>query len=164
MTRAMQPARRAAAARPPEAASLYEEDFYAWTRTQAALLRAGSPDGADWEHLAEEIEDMGREQRHAVGSQLRHLLVNLLKLRHPPAVDPRPGWMAEIGNARAEIADRLADSPSLRPQLPGLFDRAWSRARSQAARQMELHGEPTVIPEECPFTLDQALDEDYWPD
>jgi hypothetical protein len=41
---------------------LYEEDFYAWTQQQAQALRrlrVGDND-LDIEHIAEEIEDLGR--------------------------------------------------------------------------------------------------------
>ena len=153
-----------AAAEPSGDTSFYERDFHAWTQAQAALLKAGTPDRGDLDHLAEEIEDMGREQRHAAGSRIRLVLIHLLKLRHSPATEPRPGWRAEIRNARAEIADRLVDSPSLRPYPPRLFDRAWSRARSIAADRMEAYGVQTTIPRQCPFTLEQALDESCWPD
>jgi Domain of unknown function DUF29 len=42
--------------------TLYDEDFYAWTQQQAALLRRLPPAGneLDLEHIAEEIEDLGR--------------------------------------------------------------------------------------------------------
>lgn len=145
-------------------ASLYERDFYAWTRRQAAMLRSGDLAGVDVEHLAEEIEDMGREQRRAVRSQLRHLLVHLLKLRYSPASDPQSGWIDEVHHARAEIEDRLADSPSLAPHLAGLFLEVWPRARRRAISRMEAHDELPRVPPECPFTLEQALDDDYWPD
>lgn len=147
-----------------ESASLYERDFYAWTRRQAAMLRAGNLTGVDVEHLAEEMEDMGREQRRAVRSHLRHLLVHLLKLRCSPATDPRSGWIDEIHHARAEIEDRLTDSPSLAPHLASLFVEAWPRARRRAISQMEVHDESPSVPPDCPFTLEQALDDDYWPD
>ena len=145
-------------------ASLYERDFYAWTQRQAAILRSGSLAGVDLEHLAEEVEDMGREQRRAVRSQLRHLLVHLLKLRYSPATDPRSGWIEEIHNARTEIEDRLADSPSLAQYLAGLFIEVWPKARRRAISQMEVHEERPPVPQDCPFTLEQALDDDYWPD
>ena len=42
----------------------YEEDLYAWSLQQAALLRARRADSLDWDHLAEEIEWMvGRDRR-----------------------------------------------------------------------------------------------------
>ena len=45
---------------------LYDLDFFEWTRCNAALLRAGQLDQADLEHIAEEIEDMGKSQRCAL--------------------------------------------------------------------------------------------------
>ena len=92
-----------------EDTSLYERDFYAWTQAQAALLEAGHLGSLDLEHLAEEIEDMGSEQRHAVSSRLRHLLAHRdgvspdgprrssrsLPRSGPAETPPRgPGWGA----------------------------------------------------------------------
>ena len=50
--------------------SLYEEDFYAWTQQQADLLRRLPPLGneLDLEHIAEEIEDLGRSDLRAAQS------------------------------------------------------------------------------------------------
>ena len=163
MTRLTQSMTRPAIGEPSEDVSLYERDFYAWTQSQAALLKIGNLGSLDLEHLAEEIEDMGGEQRHAVSSQLRHLLVHLLKLRYSPARYPRRGWIVETQNARDEIAARLAASPSLRAQLPRLFDEVWPRARRGAMLQMDVYGEQASIPRECPFTAEQALDDDYRP-
>lgn len=45
----------------------YEQDIVAWAREQAALLRAGRVDLLDLEHIADEIEDVGKsEQRELV--------------------------------------------------------------------------------------------------
>ena len=146
-----------------EDASSYERDFHAWTQAQATLIETGRLDSLDLEHLAEEIGDLGREQRHALSAQLRHLLVHLLKLRYSAARYPRRGWLVEAQNARDEIAARLAASPSLRAQMPRLFDEVWPRARRGAILQMDVYGEQAGIPRECPFTLEQALDDDYRP-
>lgn len=42
--------------------SLYEDDFYAWTQEQAALLRRGraGANRLDYKLIAGEIEDLGR--------------------------------------------------------------------------------------------------------
>ena len=144
--------------------TLHDRDFHAWTRQQAALLRAGRLADADLEHLIEEIEDMGSEQMHAVRSHLRQVVMHLLKLRCSPADGPRRGWKDEVRNHRAEIEDRLDGSPSLRPHLDALLAKVWPRARRQAAAQMADHGERTELPRECPFTLAQALDDDHWPE
>jgi hypothetical protein len=41
----------------------YEDDLFAWTQEQAALLRAHAVDAIDWENLAEEIESIGGRDR-----------------------------------------------------------------------------------------------------
>ena len=76
---------------------LYEEDtFLAWSRNQAAALRAAAQDGSnqelDWENLAEEIEDLGKSQRLALRSRISTIIEHLVKLAHSPANDPRSGW------------------------------------------------------------------------
>ena len=38
----------------------YEADIVAWSREQAQWLKAGQFDQLDLEHLAEEIEDVGK--------------------------------------------------------------------------------------------------------
>src|SRR5262249_3731016 len=52
----------------------YEQDFYAWTQRTAELLRAGRFDEADIEHVAEEIEDMGRRDVRELSSRMQVLL------------------------------------------------------------------------------------------
>ena len=43
-------------------AELYKQDFYAWTQTTAALIRAGKWDDLDREALAEEAESLEKSQ------------------------------------------------------------------------------------------------------
>ena len=153
-------------AKPPAAGTtpLYDRDFYAWTQQQAGLLKAGRLRDVDLEHLIEEVEDMGGEQKRAVRSHLRHLITHLLKLHCSPAEDPRRGWRDEVRNARGEIEDRLSGSPSLRSHLDDLLADVWPRARRLAAGQMADFGEHPDVPADCPFTPAQVLDDDYWPD
>ena len=88
----------------------YDTDFYAWTQAQAAATRAKEWKTLDLENLAEEIERLGNEPRHALRRHLRVLLWHLLTWAYQP--DHRgASWLTSIGNARAEIADRLEDQP-----------------------------------------------------
>jgi hypothetical protein len=54
----------------------YAEDFYAWTQHQAAVLREMTVayNRFDRQHVAEEIEDLGKSERDAVRSQIRRIL------------------------------------------------------------------------------------------
>jgi hypothetical protein len=138
----------------------YDTDFYAWTRQQAQALAAKDWRALDLDHLVEEIESLGNEQRHAVRSHLRVLLWHLLKWAYQP--DHRSAsWRTSILNARAEITDRLEDNRSLRPLLPTLLTWAYPRARRLAAAETDLP--LATFPEACPWDLAQVLEEDWWP-
>jgi len=62
--------------------ALYDADFYAWTQEQAELLRRlpAVSNRLDVELIAEEIEDLGRSELHAVQSLCEHIIEHLLKL------------------------------------------------------------------------------------
>ena len=46
-------------------------DFYSWTQETARRLRAGQSEQLDLVQIAEEIEDMGRSDRRALGGHLK---------------------------------------------------------------------------------------------
>ena len=57
----------------------YEYDFYTWAMTNARLLREGKLEQIDIEHLAEELEGMGKTQQRVLISRLTVLLAHLMK-------------------------------------------------------------------------------------
>lgn len=135
---------------------LYDRDFYAWANEQAALLREGRMSGVDAANLAEEIETLGRNEKRELRSRLSVLFLHLLKWRHQPARRSR-SWELSIVNARNDLAEHLADSPSLRAMLPEAVPSAYRRARLQAEQQTGLPAK--MFPAECPWTFDQAMTE-----
>ncbi len=150
------------------AADLYEDDFYAWTQLQAKELRRfarARPNlPLDLAHIAEEIADLGTEQRNAVRSWTARVIEHLLLLEHSPASEPRRGWVNEIVTLRRDIERRL--TPVLRRDLKRHLQRRYEEARTDLARKLERYGEGDVaqrLPERCPYTLDQILG-DFWPE
>ena len=146
---------------------LYEEDFFAWTRSQAKELRRFARSRPnlplDLEHIAEEIADLGINRRDALRSWTRRIIQQLLLLAHSGAQEARRGWGEEVLNFRSEIDDRLSATlrRDLRRQLPRLYD----RARRDVQKRLEFYGEfgaSARLPERCPYTLDQVLG-DFWP-
>ena len=57
----------------------YEVDVVAWANEQAEFLRAGRFDQLDREHLAEEIEDVGKSEQRELANRMAALLAHLLK-------------------------------------------------------------------------------------
>jgi hypothetical protein len=143
----------------------HDQDFFLWTRQQAEALRRVAETRpnveVDWSNVIEEIEDLGWEQSHAIGSHLRVALLHLLILSLSRDENPRNHWREEILEQRVRLDARLSDSPSLRPRLPDLLIKAYRHARKQAA--FKLGVSVYHLPEDCPFRLDQVLDDAWFP-
>ncbi|HYZ39888.1 MAG TPA: DUF29 family protein, partial [Stellaceae bacterium] len=77
---------------------LYEDDFYAWTQQQAALLRRlpAISNELDVEHIAEEIEDLGRSDLGMAQSLCEHIIEHFLKIEYSGLTDPSDHWHDEI--------------------------------------------------------------------
>ena len=138
----------------------YDADFFLWTQQQAARLRQGRWSQIDAANLAEEIESMGKSDRRAIISHLAIIILHLLKWRYQPE---RRGtsWRLSIRNGRQEIDWIVNDSPSFRRQLSELIESVYPMARENAADETGLALD--VFPEQCPFTVEQVIGDD-WPE
>ena len=89
----------------------YEDDIVAWANEQAWLVRNKKFELLDIEHIAEEIEDVGKSEQRELASRMAILLCDLLKWQHQPA---RQGasWQATIKTQRERIKHRLKNALS----------------------------------------------------
>jgi hypothetical protein len=128
---------------------------------------------------------------HIGASRIRHDPVGRYrpgrrKSRHPPEVPrssvmalafrtppPAPvagldeqqrvsGWRGSIHNARRRIAKRLKESPSLRGRRAEALTQEYPDARLNASNETGLP--ESSLPRACPYTVDQVLSEDFWPE
>jgi len=141
-------------------ASLYERDFYAWANEQAALLRAGNLSAADIEHIAEEIESMGRTEKRELVSRLAVLLLHLLKWQFQPE-RRSASWEGTIRVQRRDLADHLVDNPSLGSKLSEAIGRGYGNAAILAPGETGLPR--ATFPATCPWPFEQIIDEAFWP-
>jgi hypothetical protein len=139
---------------------LYDEDFFAWTQHTAECLRRGRFEEVDVEHAAEELEDMGKRDLKELNSRMQVLLMHLLKWKLQP--DKRsPSWESTIVTQRLEIEALLQMSPSLRNRLTSELGRNYEGAVKRAVPESGLSGDH--FPNKCPFSVKQALDEEFLP-
>ena len=136
---------------------LYERDILVWSEKQAALLRRLARgeelnEAVDWDHVIEEVEDVGLSELHGCESHLRQALVHLLKLRADPGSQATAHWRGEVVNFLVEAQSRF--SPSMRQRID--LDRQYR----SAIRQFRATGGTFGVPDQCPYTLDDLLDED----
>ncbi|HZC16817.1 MAG TPA: DUF29 domain-containing protein [Caulobacteraceae bacterium] len=141
----------------------YDADVVLWSREQAEALRAGRFEDLDIEHLADEIEDVGKSEKRELASRMATILAHLLKWRFQP--DRRGNsWLGTIKEQRAGIDIALEETPSLRGDLNSdkWLTRVWSIAVARAVAET---GFPeTAFPTACPWTTDQILSPDWAPE
>ena len=141
--------------------TLYEQDFYAWANEQAGLLRAGKLAQADIEHIAEEIESMGKTEKRELVSRLAVLLLHLLKWQFQPG---RRGtsWQATIRLQRRDLTRHIRDNPSLKATLDEAISYAYGNAIIEAVGETGLL--EGTFPTACPWSFEQIMAEDFWPE
>lgn len=140
--------------------TLYERDFLLWTKQQVECLRKGHWAELDIEHLAEELEALGRSEQRELGSYLQVLLMHLLKCQYQPERRTK-SWVDTLSNCRDKIEDCLEDTPSLQRFLqdPEWIQKYYRRAYRDAAKETQMAVE--TFPQECPYTIEQILDPNF---
>jgi hypothetical protein len=146
----------------PPMGNLYDQDLVLWSEEQGRALRAAAGAGRnapiDWENVAEEIESLGRSERHALASHIAIVIEHLLKLQASPATEPARGWRDTIRRARQKIEDVLEESPSLRREVTALIGRETPRARALVHANFQDYGEqPRIDIESVGYTEAQVL-------
>jgi len=136
---------------------LYDRDVLAWSEHQAGLLRrlarGERVNEVDWEHVVEEIEDVGRSELNAVRSYLRQMLVHLLKLSGWPDSPSANHWRGELVGFQKDALQRFG--PSMRQRID--LARLYADALEQLDPIQYDCTAPLPWPADCPFTLDQLL-------
>lgn len=142
--------------------STYDQDVVAWSQEQAHLLRIGQFSALDIEHLAEEIEDVGRSEQRELTHRMAILLAYLLKWQYQPE-RRSTSWALTTDGQRERIRRRLQKTPSLKSALNDVdwWADAWFDARIEATQETGI--EIQRFPLECPWTADEILDPAWKP-
>lgn len=138
----------------------YNKDFYAWAMRNAELIRQGKFSEIDNDNVAEELESMGRSDKRELLNRLAVLLAHLLKWQFQPE---RRGnsWKYTIEEQRFELADLLAESPSLKYEVDKQLEHAYQKSLLIAVKETGMS--KTVFPKNCPFSLEQSLNSNFLP-
>jgi hypothetical protein len=132
----------------------YDTDLIAWANQTAQLLREQRWQEVDWEHLIEEVEDLGKSERSAIGSQMERIMLHLLKWEYQPQ-RRSDSWLDSINDGRSQIRRKIEDSPSLKNYPDRIIDKEYERACKEAAKQTGL--DIAIFPATCPYPTDRVL-------
>ena len=139
----------------------YDGDIIVWANEQARLLREGRFDALDIEHIADEIEDVGKSEKRELRSRMAVLLAHLLKWQYQAGFRGN-SWRRTIKIQRRGIEGCLKETPSLKADLgnPEWWERVWDEGVGISVKETGLD----CFPESCPWTYDQIMDPDFWPE
>jgi len=143
------------------AATLYETDFYGWIQNQADSLRVRSLSSLDYDNLIEEIESMGKSLQRELTSRFEVLFAHLLKWQFQPKFKGT-SWELTIDEQREKIVDLLSDNPSLKSKLNDSIARGYKYAKRTAMKETGI--DQSNFPDLCPWTFQQAMSPDFWPE
>jgi hypothetical protein len=142
----------------------YDTDILAWAEQQASVLRSlrsrrDLPNELDLEHVAEEIEDVGRAEFNAAQSLIRQILIHIIKAVSVPDVDLVMHWHGEAAGFHSDLLDRI--TPSMINRLDA--EKLWQRARKDAGTQLKAHGQTVAmhLPKECPLEIREIADPEF---
>lgn len=138
--------------------STYQEDYQQWLDETILFLKNRQLDHLDYEHLIEELEDLGNEQKHAVESLVIQVLQHLLFYQYWQSERDYNDrhWRTEIIAFRTQLELRL--TTNLKNHLQNRLDYLYSKAKKIAEVKTNLQ-----LPSQNPYSLDEVLDEDWLP-
>lgn len=139
--------------------NLYERDYYLWIEDVLKKIQEKRWDEMDWENLWEEIDDMGKSQKQRLTSNLRILLMHLLKWEFQPQKRTN-SWKSTIIEHRRRILEQLESSPSLKNLLNSNLEATYQKARKDASLETNLA--LNTFPNQCPYTIERILAEDWF--
>ena len=132
--------------------TLYDRDYSQWAETMADLLASGNLTDLDIENLVEEVRDLSKRERDSLLSSLRLIIHHLLKWDYQQQKRSR-SWLVTIQRERSNIADYLADSPSLKKYMTDEYlVKIYKKAKLDAIVETGLD-----IPDACPYTVDDVV-------
>lgn len=141
----------------------YKTDIVAWANEQAELLRSGKLAAIDIEHIAEEIEDVGKSEQRELASRMAVLLAHLLKWQYQPAKRSK-SWQYTITTQRKEVVYVINEAPSLRTKFidKKWIEIIWGKAKLHAESETGL--DIDTFPETLPWVIDDILSENWLPE
>jgi len=139
---------------------LYELDYLAWYETTLEQLQNKHLTELDLESLGEVLENLVRDTKRSGESYLRQIIIHLLLIEYWESESiNRRHWAAEIVNFRSELETDM--TTNLRKHLELVKENIYQRALIYVIKKTELN--KTLFPLQCPYSLEQLLDDDWFP-
>jgi hypothetical protein len=139
--------------------SLYEIDYGLWLEDQIAQLKLKNWQNIEPDLLIEELEALNKSNQRELYSYVVVVLAHMLKWQFQPELQCG-SWRASIQNGRRRIERLFKDQPSLKPYIAEILPEAYQEAKEWAEEETELD----LFPTNCPYSLVEMLNREFFPD
>ena len=139
----------------------HDKDVYGWAVHTAQLLKDKKMSEVDFDSIVEEMEALGRSEKHELINRLSLVLSHLLKWKFQPNMRGH-SWVYTIREQREQAEIHLRDNPSLKNKLNEMLNDAYRVALSKAAKETGLLAND--FPSTCPYTFEQNMDDAFYPE
>lgn len=147
---------------------MYETDYYQWAKCNVDLLKTGRFSELDIENLIEELEGMARSDKNELESRLIILIAYLLKwqyqlnqLKEQWQGFEGQSWQRTVIEQRTQLERILNKMPSLKKSIEQIARESYPYALKLASKETKLPIK--TFPIACPYSVEQLLDEDFFP-
>ena len=139
----------------------YEDDAFGWAREQAFWLRSGQLSQVDALNLADKVEDMNSIHEYDLSNHFACLLAHLARWQIQEG--SRCDLWRRLIDLRRQRIDRMLEN---KPGLSGVFSDngfmvcAWLDALFNVIGERGCYD----LPSDCPWSIEQALNPDFFPE
>lgn len=140
---------------------LYEIDEYLWIQEILKLLKEKQFDKVDLENLIDQLECTANEIKFNISDLLQNIIKYLLLLEYSHNRKDRGqnyrDLRAEITHYRLEINGHITENfyRYLHDEIDSIYQ--------QTSKYVKIKSGLDTFPLKCPYSLDQLLDEDWFP-
>jgi hypothetical protein len=138
----------------------HDKDLYGWAVHTAQLLKDRKMNEVDFDGIIEEMEALGRSEKHEFINRLSLIMAHLLKWQFQPNMRSH-SWIYTIEEQRKQARIHQKDNPGLKSKLDEIITDSYDVAISKATRETGFNKK--TFPTECPYTFDQIMDDQYYP-
>lgn len=139
---------------------LYNQDYLAWYEVTLKQIKEKNLTDLDFDSLREVLENLVRDIKRSGESYLKHIIVHLLLIEYwdSEKINHRH-WAAEITNFHDELETDM--TTNLRKYLDKERENIYQKSVKYVVIKTGLNKKN--FPFQCPYNLQQLLDNDWFP-
>jgi len=139
---------------------LYNHDYLAWYEVTLKQIKNKDLKNLDLETLAEVLENLVRDIKRSGESYLKQIIIHLLLIEYwdSEKINHRH-WASEITNFRDELETDM--TTNLRKHLEKQKVNLYQKSVKYVVIKTGLN--KNIFPNQCPYTLEQLLNENWFP-